>query len=111
MEEKIKEVQDYFKSKILAGEFELLSTDEWHCEIQIDKKYNFHFWMANEFYGFKQGRYSDESFMYLGVEKNKHIYSAINKVWKADRNIKSEAETEIAIKKLEERLKTLKQKQ
>ena len=109
MEEKIKEVQDYFKSKILAGEFELLSTDEWHCEIEIDKKCVFTFWMANGKNFFSQPPHEIQ-FMVLNLEKTGELFSIINKVWKEDRTLKAQAETEAKIKELQDQLKTLKSK-
>ena len=44
MENKIKEVQAYFKNKMLKGEFEVLSIEEYYTKIQIDDKYKFHLW-------------------------------------------------------------------
>jgi hypothetical protein len=47
MEIKIKEVQDYFKAKMLAGEFEMLDVETYQCSIRIDGKYDFFIWTAN----------------------------------------------------------------
>ena len=49
METKIKEVQDYFKQKILNEEFEILEVTEHYVQIKIDNKYQFTIWIANGF--------------------------------------------------------------
>jgi len=48
MEQKIKEVQEYFTAKILADEFEITSKTEHTWNILIDGKYKFEIWMAND---------------------------------------------------------------
>ena len=47
MEAKIKEVQDYFKNKILKNEFQIESITEFRCNILIDGKYHFGIWIGN----------------------------------------------------------------
>lgn len=48
MEEKIKEVQEYFKNKMLKGEFVLGERIESnYYDIVIDKKYSFSIWINN----------------------------------------------------------------
>lgn len=46
LEEKIKEIGDYCKSKVLNNEYEFVKSDEYNATIKID---NFHFkiWIAN----------------------------------------------------------------
>lgn len=53
MEEKIKELQDYFKGKLLANEFTELGNDNYFWTVTIDKN-NFTFWVANGRHGFMQ---------------------------------------------------------
>lgn len=49
IENKIKEIQEYFKEKILKWEFEILETDLTRSIVlQIDEKYVFTFWFNEE---------------------------------------------------------------
>lgn len=43
----ISEVNRYFIGKILAGDFETVSRDQYHAVIKIDGKYRLKFWTAN----------------------------------------------------------------
>lgn len=47
MEAKIKEVYDYFKSKILSKDFKIEEMSEYTFTIIIDGKYKFTIWVAN----------------------------------------------------------------
>jgi hypothetical protein len=46
MEQKIKEVENYFRKKLIEGEFELLKVDEYNMEVSIDG-YIFNLWVSN----------------------------------------------------------------
>ena len=48
IEEKLKEVGEYFKEKILEGDYTLLTADSATAHIVIDDLYNFNLWIANE---------------------------------------------------------------
>lgn len=48
MKRKIQEVQEYFKNKILTGNFTVLSVKEYALEIKIDGEYLFTIWVGNE---------------------------------------------------------------
>ena len=48
IEDKLQDVTDYFKNKIIAGEFEFKKCGEHTAEVLIDGKYEFHLWIANE---------------------------------------------------------------
>ena len=48
MEDKIKEVQEYFVTKMINGDFEFVSYDEYCVSIIIDGKYSFELWIANK---------------------------------------------------------------
>jgi len=48
MEQKIKEVQEYFISKILNEEFIVGNISEYTTELIIDEKYCFPIWMCND---------------------------------------------------------------
>lgn len=47
METQIKEVQEYFKAKILDKDFEIKSIDEYIMTITIDGNYDFKIWLGN----------------------------------------------------------------
>ena len=47
MEDKLKELNDYFVGKILSGDFELVEFGSYYVTIQIDGKHNFNLWIAN----------------------------------------------------------------
>lgn len=57
METKIKEVADYFKGKILVGEYEVIKFDFSYLEILIDK-YVFWIWISGGMTGFRIWPYS-----------------------------------------------------
>lgn len=44
---KIKEIQDYFKERILKGGFDLINCTEYIATISIDRTYPFTFWVRN----------------------------------------------------------------
>lgn len=45
--DKIKEVQDYFKKKLIDGDYEEVSHDGYNLWLKIDKQYLFILWIAN----------------------------------------------------------------
>jgi hypothetical protein len=47
MKEQIKKVQDYFKSKMLSGDFDIMNIDEYKLELIIDNEYKFFLWIGN----------------------------------------------------------------
>ena len=47
IDEKLNEIAEYFKQKLLSGDFEFVSCDEYAAKIIIDKKYDMHVWIAN----------------------------------------------------------------
>lgn len=68
MEEQIKAVQEYFKTKILSSDFEVKMVDAHYFKFQIDSKYNFVIWTGNpdiiEAFGIFQG-VIQSSFMFI----------------------------------------------
>lgn len=44
---KIKEVQNYFKGKIVSGDYEIIDYDRYITGICVDEKYPFTFWTGN----------------------------------------------------------------
>ena len=47
MKEKIEEVQQYFKNKLLSGDFEITEISENLCKIKVDSEYIFTIWIGN----------------------------------------------------------------
>jgi len=48
MENKIKEVQDYFKNKILSGEFDICEIHEYYVTVLVDITHEFCIWVGRE---------------------------------------------------------------
>lgn len=48
IENHLKEIGNYFKAKVLAGDFEFIKCSIHTAEIKIDNKYTFELWIANE---------------------------------------------------------------
>ena len=47
MREKIQEAQDYFRNKIVNGEYVIMSTHQYRSYITIDDRYHLEIWMTN----------------------------------------------------------------
>ncbi len=47
MKTKIKEVQNYFKRKMLSGEFVIADVEEYSIDLLIDDEYKFIIWIGN----------------------------------------------------------------
>ena len=72
MENKIKEVQEYFRNKIVNGEYEILEMDQYIACILIEDKYKFGIWHAggvNHVEIYHTGN-SSNSFMYIKFNYN-----------------------------------------
>lgn len=65
MEKKIKEVENYFKGKILSREFTIESEDAHNMKVLVDNKYEFNLWIANGARGFGTRGVLVTSFMHL----------------------------------------------
>lgn len=64
IESKIKEVHDYFKNKIVSGDFTEKNIDSYRMSILVDGKYPFTVWIANGDYGIGTcNSFCDENFM------------------------------------------------
>jgi hypothetical protein len=48
MEKKIEAVQEYFRGKLLSGEFVVKEMEECICGLVVDGKYFFTIWMGND---------------------------------------------------------------
>jgi len=70
METKIKEVQDYFKNKILSGEFDVCEIHEYYVTVLVDITYQFCIWVGRqnpqEFCKLWDGKFN---FIYFDFEK------------------------------------------
>jgi len=106
MEEKIFKVESYFKGKIISGEFEVINSDSFKCDIRIDHKYDFSLWLKgveNEVFSnislFNGSVINKIDFHFTDEEKCK-IYPILRKI--VDKDKQEE------IKILEEKLKSLK---
>ena len=107
MKQKIKEVQEYFISKILSGGFDIIKKDEYTFSLQIDKKYNFEIWMANLPTNRKPKNIHDNNFMDLEFTdkqaiKLDSILSPIYKIWATGLLIEKKRNE---LKELEEKIK------
>jgi len=79
MKTKIKEVHDYFKQKLIRGDYEIIEIKERTVLITIDG-YKFSLWVANEDFSFET--YSgDFNFMAITLDKEEVIkgWSVIKK--------------------------------
>lgn len=65
MKTKISEVQDYFKNKIINGDYEVVSFEPNYVKVQIDSQFDFIIWTGNSALYCKQWRYMDNQFMLL----------------------------------------------
>lgn len=74
MEAKIKEVKDYFKSKILKKEFEIKEMGQYTLSIIVDQKYKFTVWVGNQNYPDTCKLYDAAySFMHLDFNQKERI--------------------------------------
>lgn len=66
MEKKIKEVQKYFKDKILKGEFEFVKASKFSVHIKVDSKYPFEIWTGSGPRWLAFEKTTSENFILLG---------------------------------------------
>jgi hypothetical protein len=71
MNDKIREVQDYFKNKILKGEFTVFETRENVLTIAVDGEYKFGLLVGD--FPTIQYRYAEHNFMNLDLSKDDEI--------------------------------------
>jgi len=95
MEKQIEEIKNYFKSKILAGDFTVVRVEKIVVEILIDEMFTFNLW-AHTNYNFEQYEHLP-NFMMLDVftkEEQVKAFAIFNP-------IKAQAEAEAETKKLD----------
>lgn len=73
MKEKIKEIQDYFREKLLKGEFEITKRERFTYTVLIDKEYKFEIWMSNGSEHRKLYCSSIGTFMYFDLTKKQAL--------------------------------------
>ena len=47
IEKQIAKIADYFKNKLLAGDFEYISQDDWSVKLRIDNFFEVQVWTSN----------------------------------------------------------------
>lgn len=103
----IDEIQKYFKRRILAGEFNIVESEELRITIKVDNQYLFTIWVAEEAEGIEQFGYNN--FINLGefqeCEKQQ-IWNQIEPHIANEKEIKRQKLTE-KIEALQEELKNL----
>ncbi len=82
MKQKIKEVHDYFKNKLLENDCEIIEMKEHTCKVSIDKEYNFTIWTGNF-------TYPDHCKLYSGSYNFIHINFSSKESKKLHSNFKS----------------------
>lgn len=79
MKTQIEKVKNYFKNKLLAGDFEIIEVSEHYCTILIDKEYPFNIWIGNmvKYPALVSIWEYGQNFMYIQFSKEErlHLYS------------------------------------
>lgn len=103
MKEKIKEVQQYFKDKIFAQEFEIIDITRYQVTIKVDE-FTFNIWIGN-FYSQVSCKHYDGSYNFMDLNISDSEAEIIHNILKApvDNYIK-----DILIQEKEKELEDLK---
>ena len=48
IEQQLQDVDDYFKSKVLSGDYEVIETNQHEAVLSVDDKYDFKVWIGND---------------------------------------------------------------
>ena len=90
MEKQIKNLQDYFKRKILKGDFEVKEFKEQYIVIIVDSKYIFNLWVANGYKHFDlwtMNTFSPNFILFDFTEDEKKIcYSNLEQIIIVEKN-------------------------
>lgn len=78
MESKIKEVQDYFKTKILTGDFKVKETGRSTLAVEVDEKYPFEF-LLGEFPAIQYN--GSENFIMLGFTRKNDLNKVLMPIY------------------------------
>ena len=65
LKNQIKEVQDYFKNKIIDGEYKVNKVDDYSLQVTVDGEYEFCLWTSN---GVSHFRLYDGMFNFVNFE-------------------------------------------
>lgn len=69
IEAKLKEVNEYFKNKVLKGDYEFLECTEHTASVLIDQKHKFTFWTSNDpKYNFDFYMLEPNEYGYIGLK-------------------------------------------
>jgi len=80
MEAKIKEVQDYFKSKLVNGDYTPIEFTPNYVRVIVDGKFNFIIWIGNSAKYCRQWSYLDNQFMILTEFSESECVDCFNNV-------------------------------
>lgn len=80
MEDKIQEVEQYFRDKLISGDYVVKSIDRFTWSVLVDDKYVFSLWVANGEYGCGINNTIDKSYMSfeLSDEDKREFWSNLN---------------------------------
>lgn len=86
IEQKIKEVNDYFVNKLVNKDYEIQITDKYSVTVMIDGKYTFSIWISNGYKHISCDVASQTSFMVLDFTEYQKldIYNNLNSIHKAN---------------------------
>lgn len=74
MKQQIDEVCNYFKSKLVSGDFDVKDSQQHTVEVEVDGEYRFHIWTANLDYGIATyASQQKKSFMHLAFSSSDKI--------------------------------------
>ena len=107
MKTKIKEVQEYFKNKLISGDFKIDEVDQYVLKVTIDDEYKFSLWIGN--WQFNTTRLYDGYYNFImfdlteeeGIKLKNIISPEVESFWKnvlIERKRKELAELENEIK-------------
>jgi len=65
MKTKISEVQQYFKNKIVNGDYDVVTFETNHVKVKVDNEFDFIIWTGNSTLYCKQWAFMDNQFMLL----------------------------------------------
>jgi len=65
MKTKISEVQEYFKNKIINGDYEPVAFEPNYVKVKVDNEFDFIIWVGNSYMYCKQWAFMDNQFMLL----------------------------------------------
>lgn len=107
MKTKIKEVQNYFKSAILEGRYEVKDTSQYYITVMIDEQYRFFLWRANGHEFFKTYNSNDGSFMQIEFDERERKIGFETMKSKLTPAMNRKTELELERDKIDDQIKAL----